>query len=358
VNQPAERTTGERRFGPGDLVGAAGSPEIGGSAYETYLVVRDQIRRMGHGSLTADDIDEAAAAGLFDAPRSVVTALRRHYRTPGEADPARYQPAGPALRDAVQGRLRWLRALAGASLVIPDQPVLGGFGIELDGALYNADSLAASESLIALHFAEILSHLWRAGRRAVVWDVSPGSGVFAYQVKSVCPEITCVLSGSPESLLRSAVYLLTVFPGARALFLAERGDSVALPDWEQADFVFLPEGAFPRFESGRLDLLVDFDPLRRAPAESARPYPRRAFELECPFVYSAWRGDAQPADVEQARRVIEEWYWPHEILLEAQPPRQSAGRVHETLLNGADAAGSSHELATLRHLVGWRRVLV
>ena len=120
---------------------------------------------------------------------------------------------------------------------MPESSQLGGFGFDIDGALYNIDTLKFYEALIALDRAGVLGELRAAPGRPVVWEIGAGWGGFAYQVKTLFPDVTYVICDLPELFLFSATYLMTLFPDASVLF-ADPDRPAELSD---ADFVFVPE---------------------------------------------------------------------------------------------------------------------
>src|SRR3712207_8746167 len=78
--------------------------------------------------------------------------------------------------------------------------------------LYNLDTLKFCEALIALQRGGVLGALRADGPRRVVVEVGSGWGGFAYQLKTLCPQLTIVLVDLPELFLFSGTYLRTLFP--------------------------------------------------------------------------------------------------------------------------------------------------
>ena len=98
---------------------------------------------------------------------------------------------------------------------------LGGFGFEIDGRLFNIDTLKFFEVLIALEKGAVLQEFRGNAERRLVWEIGAGWGGFPYQFKSLCPNVTYVISDFPELFLFSATYLMTAFPDARVAFWGE-----------------------------------------------------------------------------------------------------------------------------------------
>jgi hypothetical protein len=214
-------------------------------------------------------------------------------------------------RARFEARLRRLTELEGDALLVPEPPALGGFGYEIDGALYNADTLRFFEVLIALERGAVLDEIRTPGRK-VVWEIGAGSGGLAYQFKTLFPEVTYVIVDRPERLEISAKYLTTVFPEAK----------------EGIDFVFAATGASEALRSLPPDLAINPD-----------GHARLAWELGCPFVYTV-NDDA-------AREAAGRYYWTHEVpLLELN--RAPLPERLRSMLAPDPSRGC-------RHVVGWRR---
>jgi hypothetical protein len=181
-----------------------------------------------------------------------------------------------------------------------------------------------------------------------VWEIGGGWGGFAYQFKRVCPNVTYVTTGHPDLLLLSAVYLMSVFPGARFEFVGE-GPGVGSAfrrtvDLEDTDFVFAPEWAVPTLELPRLDLTIDLMTLQAMTCVRATTHVERAFNLGSRYIYSMTR---MPADTSCVSAALERCFWPHPV-----PPRR------DPKLEEMRAATGVETEAEFSHLVGWRRILL
>ena len=104
---------------------------------------------------------------------------------------------------------------------MPESPALGGFGYDIDGRLFNVDTLKFYEVLIGMERGGVLAAL-RERERPVVCEIGAGWGGFAYQFKTLFPRSTYVIVDFPELFLFSATYLATVFPDARLAFVGAR----------------------------------------------------------------------------------------------------------------------------------------
>src|SRR5690606_25036470 len=116
-------------------------------------------------------------------------------------------------------RLEALVSLAGGrDLLVPEAEALGGFGYSIGGQLYNVDTLKYFEVLVGMRRAGLLDPFARAaspdgldagGRsagtttssgdaatgaaRRLVWEIGGGWGGFAYQFKTLFPDVTYVI---------------------------------------------------------------------------------------------------------------------------------------------------------------------
>ena len=203
-----------------------------------------------------------------------------------------------------------LSELEGDALLVPEPAALGGFGYEIDGALYNIDTLKFFEALIALERGAVLDEIRAPGRR-LVWEIGAGWGGFAYQFKTLFPDVTYVIVDLPELFQFSATYLTTLFPEAKVVH--GNGDVDALADWESVDFAFVPTHASDSL-AGPPDLTLNMVSFQEMTTEQVDDYARLAWELGCPFIYSFNRD--RPVEPESSvREVLDRYYWLHEVPL-------------------------------------------
>jgi putative sugar O-methyltransferase len=123
-----------------------------------------------------------------------------------------------------------LRGLVGDSLLVPESPALGGFGYDFDGRLFNVDTIKFFEVLAGMRRSGVLASFGGSDRR-MAWEIGAGWGGFAYQFKTLFPNITYVISDLPDLFLFSAVYLMTVFPEARVCFVGVDADAADAAGW-------------------------------------------------------------------------------------------------------------------------------
>jgi len=263
------------------------------------------------------------------------------------ARPDEYRPGSDQARQRFESKLRMLTELEGDALLVPEAPALGGFGYEIHGALYNLDTLKFFEALVALERGAVLDEI-RAPERRLVWEIGAGWGGFAYQFKTLFPDVTYVIVDVPELFLFSATYLMTLFPEAKVNFHGG-GDE---PDWDGVDFAFVSAYASDSLHSLQPDLTLSMDAFEEMRTEQVDGYARLAWELGCPFMYSFNR-------VDSVREVLGRYYWLHEVPLLKLPytrmPELTTPSLRERAVQWGRTALAPDSSLDYRHVVGWRR---
>jgi putative sugar O-methyltransferase len=326
-----------------------GRESFAADAYQRYRAVREWALRMREAEdlriepVASEQHLESALAPLWDATVDMVAHLRHWTEPVSGVRRSDYQQGANNLAPRLKRRLRFLLRQAGQELFVPEADTLGGFGFRDQGTLYNADTLKFFNVLVALQDAAVLPD-FRGGARRLVWEIGGGWGGFAYQFKRLCPNTTYVITGSPATLLLSAVYLTSVFPDARCRFYGTMNDDELWAGWEDVDFVFAPEGAVPRLRPPRLDLTLDLATLSTLGAERVLRHVQRSFELGARFFYTL--RPAGSGDGSCVTRAIERFYWPHPV-----PPR----RDPKLMAASGDDDGYEPPFA---HVVGWKRLRV
>jgi hypothetical protein len=321
-------------------------------AYQHYLEVRERLRSV------RDEIDSAsvaltpaerqmaaALAHLWDATPETIATLRRCGESVSGVRPADYELPSPDLATRLRREVAFLRRQIGQDVFVSEPPILGGFGCVRNGDRYNEDTVRFFKALAALHDGGVLGEFRRASQRRVVWELGGGWGGFAHQFKTICPNVTYLITGIPELLLLSAVYLMTAFPGARCRVLGEEPAGDVWRDWEDIDFIFAPEGAVPALQPPRIDLTLDIMALRNMGESRVRCHVHRSFTLGSRYFYSLMPGTSSAGEPPSAWKLIEQRYWTHPV-----PPR-----TDEALLDEESSVAPDADYA---HLVGWRRMRV
>jgi hypothetical protein len=203
-------------------------------AFRTYERVRDAVVRMksaaAHASSTPSEywIEELGTIDyMIEASPLIVRKLRHHSFHITNIRPYDYKPKGDSRRELFEARLHALREIGGDSLLVPESPALGGFGYDIDGRLYNIDTLKFYEAVIAMERGGVLEAL-RTRERPVVCEVGAGWGGFAYQLKTLFPRATYVIVDFPELFLFSPRISRRCFPthGSRCSAPVSRRTSI------------------------------------------------------------------------------------------------------------------------------------
>jgi hypothetical protein len=326
---------------------------------------------------------------MLDASPLVVAKLRRHtYHLTG-IRAYDYRSHKALAQETLERNLSLLREAGGDQLLVPESPILGGFGFEIDGALYNTDTLKFYEALIALEQGGALAELRRTRERRVVCEIGPGWGGFPYQFKTLFPNVTYVLVDLPELFLFSAVYLAAAFPRATLRFYEEGDDPFAT--WEGADFVFVPNTAFATLEPPRVDLALNMVSFQEMTEAQVASYVARLAEHGAPILYSLNRERSlYNPEITSVTSVLERHYRLHEVSVlpvgygdtleafedkaaarggvrdrEKKRPAKAATPSSKKPQSEADRAAAERKAARrrlkeegrYRHLIGWRRVV-
>jgi hypothetical protein len=194
---------------------------------------------------------------MLDASPLIIEKLRHHTHHITGLRVYDYRTDRGRAREKFAEKLRALIALGHPDLLVPEARLLGGYGFEIDGELYNIDTLKFFEVLIALEKGSVLQEFRGNSERRLVWEIGAGWGGFPYQFKSVCPNVTYVITDFPELFLFSATYLMTLFPEAKVAFWGEQPAERLFANWREYDFIFCPNTALVEMPLPRLDLTIN-----------------------------------------------------------------------------------------------------
>jgi hypothetical protein len=289
-------------------------------AYEHYLRVRDWARSFAAAGVRSDvplapaEREMAAAlAPLWDASPEMIAGLRRWSEPITGVRPADYDNPSKAMALPLKYAVGNLRHHAGADLFVEESPLLGGFGVEWHRQRYNEDTVRFFKAVVALQDGGVLGECRGHHRRRFVWEIGGGWGGFAFQFKTVCPNVTYMITGIPELLLVSAVYLMTAFPEARIRLYDPSGDADLWNDWPHVDFVFVPDAAVASLRTPAIDATFDVMALRYMNEERITLHVERAFDLGSRYFFSQRPGPCFPRDLPYAWRAIARRYWLHQV---------------------------------------------
>jgi hypothetical protein len=288
----------------------------------------------------------AELAPLWTATPGMIAAVRQSCGPISGVHPTDYLDTAPdsELFVRLKRDVSFLRRQGNDALFVQESPLLGGFGFKRQHGLYNEDTIRYFKALTALQDGAILDEFRANAERRLVWDIGGGWGGFAFQFKTICHNVTYVITGLPEALLVASVYLMTAFPEARFRFCRGRGDNDLWSDWQHVDFVFVPESELASFQPPRVDLVVDLMALRNMTDSRIHVHVQRAFDVAARYFYSLEPGPVFPVEPPRAWRIAEMLYWTHPI-----PPRLDASVFGVS----ADRAPQVDDYA---HLIGWRRI--
>ena len=315
-------------------------------AYDHYLRVREWARALSARQPTSapsEDWGEGtmrALAHLWEADRATIAQLRRFCEPITGVRAADYDAPSETLTRMLQRQAMALANHRGAELLVAESPALGGFGVIRSGRRLNEDTLRWFAAAIALQDGGVLGEFRGNSRRQLVWEIGGGWGGFAHAFKTLCPNVTYLITGVPETLLVSAVYLMTVFPEARCRFFEPAADA-AWDGWQDADFVFAPEWALSSWRRPPIALTLDVMALRAMSAARVCAHVRHAYDCGSLYFYSMLPAPTAPDDARHVWNAIGGSYWPHPV-----PPRGITGVAFPP-----PAADEGYV-----HLVGWRRM--
>jgi putative sugar O-methyltransferase len=329
---------------------------IGANAYDDYLLVRESARRMlENDDRAADKYSEHerrtidGLAPLWNASRETVAQLRRSCEPLSAARAADYETSSSDLAMRLKRELSMLRRQGAQDLFVQESRALGGFGFEKHDELYNEDTLTFFKALVALHDGAVLQPYRTSGERRLVWEIGGGWGGFAFQFKTLFPNVTYLITGLPDAFLVSAVYVKAVFPDARCRFVTDAPADL-FHQWEEADFIFAPESAVPSLRPPRLDLTMDIATLGQMSVARGRLHVHRAFDLGCRYFYSLF-APGRPEVQAMVTDAVRQFYWPHPI--PARRERWTPAVMPLAPSERSESRGPDTEEA---HLVGWRRL--
>ena len=282
----------------------------GSFEFAAYLHARDAVRRMkassGNAAPSSYWAEELESIDyMIEASPLVVRKLRQHAFHVTGVRPYDYRDNGK--REHFESRLQALRALGGDALLVPESPALGGFGFDIDGRLYNVDTLKCYEVLIGMQRGGVLTAL-RGSDRPLVCEIGAGWGGFAYQFTSLFPGSTYVIVDFPEMFLFSATYLGAMFPAARLLFV-DKDDPAIVDGWHDVDFVFVPVTLAHLVGRLPLDLAVNMVSFQEMTEAQVRGYAATLAQAGCPLLYSLNRERSQyNTELAGVSEALADWY--------------------------------------------------
>jgi hypothetical protein len=322
-------------------------------AFRNYTYARDRVLEMRARVAAAPEYrpsayweeELAAFEYMLDASPLVIEKLRQHTHWITGLRAYDYRSQKTRARAKFEEKLKALIDVGPSELLVPEWPELGGFGFIVAGRLFNIDTLKFFEVLIALEKGAVLQEFRGNADRRLVWEIGAGWGGFPYHFKSLCPNVTYVISDFPELFLFSATYLMTAFPDARVAFWGEESADRLFARWRDLDFIFLPNTSLAELTPERLDLTINMVSFQEMTDAQVTAYVERAFDLKCPFLYSLNRDkSAYNPEISSVSEIISRRYWPREVSVLPVPYQKMMGDTPSAI--------------DYKHLIGWRRVKV
>jgi hypothetical protein len=264
-------------------------------AYGVYQRVRDAVRQIAGAPPAAGAGDASRPSDywsdelenidyMIEASPLIVRKLRHHAYHISNVRPYDYRIKADTRRENFEARLRALQALDGGALLVPESRALGGFGYEIDGRLFNVDTLKFYEVLVGMERAGVLASL-RALPRPMVCEIGAGWAGFAYQFRTHFPASRYVVVDFAELFLFSATYLGTLFPEATMAFCGT-AETPSVADAGDADFIFVPHTMAAQVAGLPLDLTVNMVSFQEMTDGQVRAYADMAADAACPWLYS------------------------------------------------------------------------
>jgi hypothetical protein len=263
----------------------------GGREYQAYLRAREAVLRMKGAAASgaaspsaywAEELDNIDY--MLEASPLIVRKLRHHAFHITGIRPYDYREKHDGRRHFFAARLQALRELGGDALLVPESPALGGYGYDIDGRLFNVDTIKFYEVLVGMERGGVLGAM-RSIERPMVCEIGAGWGGFAYQFKTLFPRSTYVIVDFPELFLFSATYLGALFPEPRIVFAGTDG-AAAIDGARDADFVFVPHTLSRLVSALPLDLTVNMVSFQEMTDTQVRGYGSMAAAAGCPLLYS------------------------------------------------------------------------
>ena len=322
-------------------------------AFRNYTYTRDRVLEMRAQVAAAPEYrpsayweeELAAFEYMLDASPLVIEKLRQHTHWITGLRAYDYRSQKTRAKAKFEEKLKALIDVGSPDLLVPEWPELGGFGFIVDGRLFNIDTLKFFEVLIALDKGAVLQEFRGNIDRRLVWEIGAGWGGFPYHFKSLCPNVTYVISDFPELFLFSATYLMTAFPNATVAFWGEEPADRLFARWRDLDFIFLPNTSLAELKPERLDLTINMVSFQEMTDAQVAAYVERAFDLKCPFLYSLNRDkSAYNPEISSVSEIISARYWPREVSVLPVPYQKMMGDTPSAV--------------DYEHLIGWRRVKV
>jgi hypothetical protein len=287
------------------------------TSYSTYLEVREHvIDMMNHqlDNLLTSNYWKEEIEGfdyMFDASPLLINKLREHcYHITGIRS---YEYRDHHRNNSVhyENKLNTLKGLdENNCLYIPENPILGGFGHNIDGDLVNIDTLKFYESLIALEKMGIISQLKNhSSRKHVVIEIGAGWGGFAYQFRQIIPNHTYIIIDLPQTILFSGTYLKTIFPKSNHLFYSNINEDLKQENIDNYDFIYIPNFCIEHIKINKVNLAINMVSFQEMTNNQVNSYLENLIKMNCKYLYSHNRDRSKyNNEIESVRECIKGYF--------------------------------------------------
>jgi hypothetical protein len=143
------------------------------------------------------------------------------------------------------------------------------FGYRFPGRRTAYDYLRAQYHLAGLA-PHLPSPIREGAERLAAVEIGSGTGLLALAVKQLLPNSTIVMVDLPETLPFASIFLTTILPGLRFLFLD--GFEKDPTSWSEYDFLLIPPSAAGRLPSQSFHLALNTDSMQEMEPVTIRGY--------------------------------------------------------------------------------------
>jgi hypothetical protein len=279
------------------------------SFYKNYLEIREIILRLLEQKIdSTSDLPshywEEELAGftyMLDASPLIIERLREHSYHISGLNAYQYRDHHQHLKSKLKQRLQDLHDQGYPELFVPESPILGGFGYKIGASLVNIDTLKFYQCLITMKRAGIFESLARNhGSEKTVLEIGAGWGGFAYQMKTLFPNLSYIIIDLPQTMLFSALYLKTLFPDAKVLFVERNNVDQFYKKQHLYDFIFIPHYLISEIPELQLDMTINMVSFQEMRTENIEQYISQTAKFRCPVLYS-YNRDRSPHNKDLTR---------------------------------------------------------
>lgn len=331
--------------------------------YKFYLEARDAVLKMLENNPNKAEFaskywheELVGFEYLLDASPLIVDRWRHQcYHISGQHE-YDYREHHQHKNKKVAKRLTALTAKYGTALLVPESPVLGGYGYTINGAKYHADTISFFECILAMDKTGLLDNFKNKSGRRTVLEIGSGWGGLTYQFKTLFPDTTYIMVDLPPTLLFSITYLKTLFPNAKTLIVdgsPESVDKLNKTNIKEYDLVFIPHYVYSSLKFARPDLLINRASFQEMKASEVENYIRKSKEWGVPAIYSMNR-DRSPHNEEMTSvgDIFGNFYKTEEVFI-LDKEKESFWRKAKSKISGLLTGKKGLPLLYVhRHIVG------